>query len=185
MTAEIAAATRKFADKLNPPLRIIAKDSEMTIHARRRCWVSMCENLMRRRFIAAAIINAAFKIVVVEMFIYQLYTLVCMMVEELAKINKRFSSGRIISKASMEFAESALKRTKNWHEQAAYIVRAIVVDHPFEDGNKRTATAYLIGLLETYKIPYDPFKIDKLVLTLAKGTKSIDKIRRMIKNAIR
>lgn len=108
-----------------------------------------------------------------------------MIIEELVKVNKRFSNGRIINKSSLEFAESALRRTKNWQEQAAYIVRAIVADHTFEDGNKRTAAAYIIGLLETYKIPYDPFKVDKMVLTLAKGTKSIDKIRRMIKNAIR
>ncbi|MBI2144267.1 Fic family protein [Candidatus Woesearchaeota archaeon] len=108
-----------------------------------------------------------------------------MITNELVKINKRFSSGNVINKSSLEFAESALTRTKNWQEQAAYIVRAIVTDHPFEDGNKRTAAAYLAGLLETYKIPYDPFKIDKLVLMLAKETKSIDKTRRMIKNAIR
>lgn len=108
-----------------------------------------------------------------------------MIVEELVKINKRFSNGSVINKSSLEFAESALKKTKNWQEQAAYIVRAIVADHPFEDGNKRTAAAYLSGLLETLKVPYDPFKVDKLVLALAKDTKSIDKIRRMIKNAIR
>lgn len=108
-----------------------------------------------------------------------------MLIEELITINKKFSSGNIISDSSIDFAESAVKRTKNWQEQAAYIIRALVIDHPFEDGNKRTAAAYLTGLLETYRIPYDPFKIDKLVLTLAKSTKSIDKIRRMIKNAIR
>lgn len=108
-----------------------------------------------------------------------------MLIEELVKINNRFGTGKIINKSSIEFAESALKRTKNWQEQAAYITRAIVVDHAFEDGNKRTAAAYLSGLLETLKLPYDPFKIDKIVLMLAKGTKSIDKIRRMIKNAIR
>ena len=108
-----------------------------------------------------------------------------MLIDELIKINKRFSSGRIINKASLEFAESALKSTKNWQEQAAYILRAIVADHAFEDGNKRTGTAYIIGLLETYKIPYDPFRVDKMVVTMAKGAKSIEKIRRMIKNAIR
>ncbi len=108
-----------------------------------------------------------------------------MIAEELTAINKKFSNGHIISKSSLEFAESAIKRTKNWQEQAAYIIRAIVADHPFEDGNKRTAAAYLAGILETYKISYDPFKIDKLVVTLAKDTKDIDKIRRMIKNAIR
>ncbi len=108
-----------------------------------------------------------------------------MIIEELTRVNKRFSNGRIINKSSLEFAESALKRTKNWQEQAAYVIRAIVVDHTFEDGNKRTAAAYLTGLFEVYKIPYDPFKVDKTVLALAKGIKSIDKIRRMIKNAIR
>ncbi len=108
-----------------------------------------------------------------------------MIIDELARVNKRFSGGKVINKSSLEFAEAALRRTKNWQEQAAYIMRAIVVDHTFEDGNKRTAAAYLSGLLETLKIPYDPFKIDKIVLTLAKGTKSIDKIRRMIQNAIR
>ncbi|MBI2141313.1 Fic family protein [Candidatus Woesearchaeota archaeon] len=107
-----------------------------------------------------------------------------MLVDELTAINKRFGNGRLINKSSLEFAESALKKTKNWQEQAAYIIRAIVADHPFEDGNKRTAAAYLSALLEEYKIPYDRYKIDKLVLTIAKDTKSIDKIRRMIKNAI-
>lgn len=108
-----------------------------------------------------------------------------MIIEELAWVNKRFSNGRVINKLSLEFAESAMRKTKNWQEQAAYVIRAIVVDHAFEDGNKRTASAYLAGFLETYKIPYDPFKIDKIVLTLARGTKSIGKIRRMIRNAIR
>ena len=107
-----------------------------------------------------------------------------MLIEELITVNKRFSTGTVMNGASLKFAESAIKRTKNWQEQVAYILRAIIVDHPFEDGNKRTAAAYLTGLLETYKIPYDPFKIDKLVLTLAKGTKSIDNIRRMVKNAM-
>ncbi|MBI2145591.1 Fic family protein [Candidatus Woesearchaeota archaeon] len=107
-----------------------------------------------------------------------------MLVEELTSLNKKFSEGKVINKPSLEFAESAAKRTKNWQKQAAFVIRAIVADRPFEDGNKRTAAAYLSGLLEEYKIPYDPFKIDKLVLTIAKDTKSIEKIRRMIKNAI-
>ena len=107
-----------------------------------------------------------------------------MLLKELVQINQKFASGKVINKSSIEFAESALKRTKNWQEQAAYIIRAVAVDHPFEDGNKRTAAAYIAGLCRAYKVPYDPFKIDKMVLALAKGNKSIDKIRRMIKNAI-
>ena len=93
-----------------------------------------------------------------------------MIIKELVRINKRFSSGKIINTSSLEFAESAAKKTKNWQEQMAYVLRAIVSDHAFEDGNKRTAAAYLAGVLENYKIPYDPFKIDKTVLTIAKST---------------
>ena len=108
-----------------------------------------------------------------------------MLLKALIAINKKFSNGKIINSSGIEFAEAALKKTKNWQEQAAYVLRAIIADHAFQDGNKRTAAAYLSGLLQTYHIPYDPYKIDKLILTLAKETKSIDKIRRMIKNAIR
>ena len=107
-----------------------------------------------------------------------------MLLKELIAINKKFGNGQVINSSGIEFAEDALKKTKNWQEQAAYIVRAIVIDHAFEDGNKRTAAAYLAGLLRTYRIPYDPYKVDKLILTIAKDAKSIDKIRRMIKNAI-
>ncbi len=108
-----------------------------------------------------------------------------MLKEELAAINKKFSNGRLINSSGIEFAESAIRKTKNWQEQAAYIIRAIVADHTFEDGNKRTAAAYIMGMLEVHKIAYDPYKIEKAVLAIAKDTKRIDKIRRMIKNAIR
>ena len=108
-----------------------------------------------------------------------------MLLEELTAINRKFSGGRVINGSGIGFAETALKNAKNWQEQAAYVVRAVIADHAFEDGNKRTAAAYLAGLFEAYRIPYDPYKIDKLVLTIAKDTKSIDKIRRMIKNVMR
>jgi prophage maintenance system killer protein len=108
-----------------------------------------------------------------------------MLLEDLTAINRKVGSGRVINSSGIRFAETALKNTKNWQEQAAYVVRAVIADHAFEDGNKRTAAAYLAGLFEAYHMPYDPYKIDRLVLAIAKDSKSIDKIRRMIKNAMR
>lgn len=99
-------------------------------------------------------------------------------------INRQFSSGTIVNPGSLDFALSAVLRSKDWQEQLAYIVRALVCDHVFEDGNKRTAVAYIMAVLESFKCRYDPFKIDQLVLKIAKNNISdIKKIRGMIENA--
>jgi fido (protein-threonine AMPylation protein) len=103
---------------------------------------------------------------------------------EITEINKKFSSGVVINKGSLDFALSAVFRSKDWQEQLAFVVRALLCDHIFEDGNKRTAAAYLIAVLEHLKYRFDPFKIDQLVLNIAKNNiTDIKKIRRMIGNA--
>ncbi|MBI2141312.1 hypothetical protein HYU16_02710 [Candidatus Woesearchaeota archaeon] len=47
----------------------MAKASEITTQALSRCWISTCENLMRKGCIADAK-GATFKLVAVEKFIY-------------------------------------------------------------------------------------------------------------------
>jgi len=103
---------------------------------------------------------------------------------QLTKLNKKFASGLIVNKGSLDFALSAVFKSKDWHEQLAYVVRAMLCDHVFEDGNKRTAAAYITAVLVNFKFRYDPFKIDQLVLKIAKNnTTDIKKIRRMIEHA--
>lgn len=103
---------------------------------------------------------------------------------EIVEINKKFANGVIVNKGSLEFALSATLNSKDWHEQLAYVIRALLCDHIFEDGNKRTAVAYLIAVLETFKYRYDSFKIDRLALKIAKNNISnIQTIRRMIEHA--
>ena len=105
-------------------------------------------------------------------------------VAELVEINKKFSSGTVVNNGSLDFALSAAFKGKDWQEQLAFIIRALLCDHVFEDGNKRTAAAYVMAILENFKYRYDPFKIDQLVLKVAKNNVSdIKKIRRMIANA--
>lgn len=104
--------------------------------------------------------------------------------QQLIGINKKFGSGIVVNKGSLEFALGAAHRGKDWHEQLAFVVRALLCDHVFEDGNKRTVAAYVMAILEDFKYRYDPFKIDQLVLKVAKNNISdIKKIRRMIANA--
>lgn len=104
---------------------------------------------------------------------------------DLIEINKLFDKGRVVNNGSLDFALSSSQRTKDWVTQLSYIIRAIVVDHVFEEGNKRTAAAVFISYCEAHKKAYDIYKIDKIIRDLIKkGITDITNIRRMIKNAI-
>lgn len=103
---------------------------------------------------------------------------------DIIEINKQFDKGKLVNKSSLEFAISQSKTTKDWIKQLAYLVRAILIDHVFEEGNKRTASALIMAYMEIHKIGYDPKKVDKLIVeTIKKNTTSIMKIRMMIKDA--
>ena len=106
--------------------------------------------------------------------------------KDIIEINKQFDNGKIINNSSLEFALSSLNTTKDWIKGSAYILRAILIDHVFEEGNKRTASAFLITMMENMKISYDPFRVDKIIIDIIlKNTTNINKIRRMIKDATR
>jgi len=59
--------------------------------------------------------------------------------ENLLRINKGFGGG-LRSDAGLDFAFSVQRNKKlGTYKKLAYILRAILVDHPFTEGNKRTA----------------------------------------------
>jgi len=62
------------------------------------------------------------------------------MKKEIIKINKELG-GKLVRPSSLDFACDKIKSEKNIYKQNAYLTRAIVVDHPFDDMNKSTATA--------------------------------------------
>ncbi len=104
--------------------------------------------------------------------------------DDVIDVNRQFSSGTVINRGSLDFALSAVLRRKDWREQLSYVVRALLCDNVFEDGNKRTAAAYIMAVLESFKRRYDSFKIDRLVLKIAKNNISdVKKIKRMIEHA--
>jgi len=106
--------------------------------------------------------------------------------QDLIEINKQFSNGKIINKGSLQFALSYSKDTKDWIKQLAYLVRSILIDHIFEEGNKRTASALIMSALEVHKLTYNPQKIDLIIIEiLKKNINNINILRRMIKDAIR
>jgi prophage maintenance system killer protein len=71
--------------------------------------------------------------------------------EDLLRINKGFGGG-LRNDASLEFAFHMQEHKKiGAYKKLAYLIRAIIVDHPFTDGNKRTATFIALAFADENK----------------------------------
>ncbi len=106
--------------------------------------------------------------------------------KDIITLNQEFDEGNIINEASLDFGLSYAKRTENWTKALAYLTRAILLDHVFEEGNKRTA-ALLIKSYAEYEghKTYDDKLLKLIKNILIKNTTSINHIEEMIKDAIK
>lgn len=106
--------------------------------------------------------------------------------EDLIRINEGFG-GRLINDASLNFAISMQENNKlGNYKKLAYLWRAILIDHPFSDGNKRTAVFMAHAFSEEHKKHVDRDMLIYQALSIAK--KNITNIRQIewrLKNAIR
>lgn len=105
--------------------------------------------------------------------------------KDIVVLNKEFYTGSFHNESSLDFALSYAHKTENWTKALALLVRAILIDHVFEEGNKRTA-ALLIKACAEYEgySTYDD-KIVKLIKeVILKRISSINKIEDLIKDAI-
>ena len=105
--------------------------------------------------------------------------------KELEEINKKFS-GSILRGGSLEHALSIQKHKKyGKYKKMAYIWRAILVDHPFTGGNKRTALWAALKFTEGMGKKPDTNKLNRLIIKIStRNITSIAKIERMLRNAI-
>lgn len=106
--------------------------------------------------------------------------------EDLIKINKRLH-GNLSRNGSADFALSQLKNKKIGNfKKLAYLWRAVLVDHPFSDGNKRTAVLVAIDFAIQLRKRFDDEKLAKIAIRIAeKNITNINKIERKLKNAIK
>lgn len=89
--------------------------------------------------------------------------------EDLLRINKGFG-GNLRSNSSIDFAFETIKNTKlGKYKKLAYLLRAIIVDHPFSDGNKRTATFFAINFAEETNKQVDRELLLHQALSIAKN----------------
>lgn len=105
--------------------------------------------------------------------------------KDIIEINKEFSTGNLMNKSSLDFAVKTNARSRNWLKSAAIFTRSILIDNVFEDGNKRTAAAVIMLLMELNKLQFSPEEIPKIIVKiLMKNMTSIKEIERCIKNGI-
>jgi prophage maintenance system killer protein len=106
--------------------------------------------------------------------------------EEIIRINNGFG-GALRNDASIDFALQMQENNKlGEYKKLAYLWRAILVDHPFTDGNKRTASVIALMFADEYKKQVDRELLVHHIISIAK--QNIIEIRNIewrLKNAIR
>ena len=106
-------------------------------------------------------------------------------IDEVRLINKRYG-GSVRTDAAIE---TALMRGKGRgvYRKIAYLLRAILVGHPFTDGNKRTALMVALAILEKVRIVLNERQMELMVEQVTKiareNIEDIKRIERLIRYA--
>ncbi len=106
--------------------------------------------------------------------------------DQIKWINRKYG-GNLRSDAEIETALD-LGKGKSALRKIAYLWKAILVGHPFTDGNKRTALMVSLAILEICKIKTDKKINENLVSEIRKIAKEnitdINRIERLIRYAV-
>jgi prophage maintenance system killer protein len=106
--------------------------------------------------------------------------------EDIVRIAKGFN-GNLRNSSSLEFALDKQEDKKfGEYKKLAYILRAILVDHPFSDGNKKTAMFVAFAFVEEFNKKVDDELLKHHILSIAsKNLIEIRAIEERMKNAIK
>lgn len=107
--------------------------------------------------------------------------------EDLLRINHGFG-GNLRSGSSLDFAfHQAQSRKIGPYKQLAYLWRAILVDHPFSDGNKRTATfiAFAFAKENNKEIIDRDLLVDQIISIAKKNIQNIRNIEWRLKTVVK
>lgn len=106
--------------------------------------------------------------------------------EDIVKIAKGFN-GNLRNSSSLEFALDKQQNKKlGEYKKLAYLLRAILVDHPFSDGNKKTAMFVAFAFAEEFSKKVDDELLKHHILSIAsKNISEIRAIEERMKNAIK
>ena len=106
--------------------------------------------------------------------------------EDIIRIGKGFG-GTLRNSSSLDFAlEKQIDKKLGEYKKLAYLLRAILVDHPFSDGNKKTAMFIAFAFAEENNKQVDDDLLKHHILSIAsKNITEIRNIEERMKNAIK
>lgn len=105
--------------------------------------------------------------------------------KDIIAINQRFAQGYFENESSLDFALEQLKHNIPWTKQLAYLIRSILIDHVFTDGNKRAACTILLTYIDLNSFNIEEKQAINIIKSLVlKNEKSVKNIQRRIENAI-
>ncbi len=106
--------------------------------------------------------------------------------EQIKWINEQYG-GSLRTDAEIETALD-LGKGRNVYRKTAYLLRAILVGHPFTDGNKRTALMVSLTIFESCEMKVNDKQKEHLVEEILKVAKEnitdVNRIERLVRYAI-
>lgn len=95
------------------------------------------------------------------------------------------ATGEFSNESSLDFTLDLTKHKRNWLYEVSYIVRSLLVDHVFQDGNKRTSLLVMSYYFEENKKKYDQQALLNLITKISRKTiRSPVTIARLINHVI-
>lgn len=89
--------------------------------------------------------------------------------KDLLRINRGFG-GNLRDDSSLDFALERIKSKKlGMYKKLAYLIRAIIIDHPFSDGNKRTAAFVSFVFAKETDKQVDKDLLEHHIISIAKN----------------
>ena len=106
--------------------------------------------------------------------------------EEIIRIAKGFG-GNLRNSSSLDFAlDRQFEKKIGKYKKLAYLMRAILVDHPFSDGNKKTAMFIAFAFADENDKKVESEILKHHILSIAsKNITNIRLITERLKNAIK
>lgn len=90
--------------------------------------------------------------------------------KDVVAINQEIGeSGEFHNESSLDFALQAATVKQNWVYEASYLLRSLLTDHVFLDGNKRTALLVALYYIEENGKECDKEKLVQLMRKIAKN----------------
>ena len=86
-------------------------------------------------------------------------------IDEIHRLNRTVEE--MLYPALEDFALDIVKTKKNWLYELSYLVRSLLVDHVFQDGNKRTCFLVMIYYLEINRKEVNKYRINSLIKKIA------------------